>query len=380
MSSAAPFLDNIQEDDWLAGVFYFCNTSELPMSVESTPCMPIDDLDKDRFRPAAHHPLVPDEGREATVYTIHSLGAELQRLREATGLTQAEVAEDRSWSESKVTRFESGDIKVTPSDLEGLLRLYGVTDEQGAKLLNASLAAKAKRVTVYNSILAPRYRQYMEYEAGAERIAVYSSTLLLPEFLRPERNARTVERLLATYALSPHGRRVKNNPELQAQLRRSRAAYLLGRSGPGIHCIIDEAVFGRLGGEDQKTKGSASELAVVVRGLQRLITIGERESPDDAHLNPGITIQIAPFAVMPPSEEGYPFSLMRAHQSPTAAHISWTEDQGFYFGQSDIRQEYLAKFVKLSQAIPKPDETHDRLESILHTYGGTAPQPQRPMK
>src|SRR5690349_595810 len=52
----------------------------------------------------------------------------VRKAREASGLTQGQVAEQLSWSISKVNRMENGEVTISPTDLSALLNLFGVND------------------------------------------------------------------------------------------------------------------------------------------------------------------------------------------------------------------------------------------------------------
>lgn len=68
-----------------------------------------------------------------------SLGAELRLARKALNLTLAVVADRTGWSESKVSRLETGARNVTSEDVATLLAIYDITGPQ-----RDSLIAKAK--------------------------------------------------------------------------------------------------------------------------------------------------------------------------------------------------------------------------------------------
>lgn len=56
----------------------------------------------------------------------------LRRWREGSGLSQAQVAETLGILQSTVSRWETGQYRVTIDDLRILVRIYGVTvDEAG---------------------------------------------------------------------------------------------------------------------------------------------------------------------------------------------------------------------------------------------------------
>ena len=50
----------------------------------------------------------------------------IRKHREATGRKQGQVAEELSWSISKVNRIENGDVTISKTDLSALLQLLDV--------------------------------------------------------------------------------------------------------------------------------------------------------------------------------------------------------------------------------------------------------------
>ena len=67
------------------------------------------------------------------------LGGELRRIREAAGLSGMSVANELGWSQSKVSRVETGRFGASLSEVADLLNFYGVAEEVRAELL-ASVA------------------------------------------------------------------------------------------------------------------------------------------------------------------------------------------------------------------------------------------------
>src|SRR5689334_11316448 len=66
------------------------------------------------------------------------IGAELRRIRLATGLSGEQAARALDWSQAKVSRMETGRTAFTVRDVAGLLAVYGVTDDVRAELLAAT--------------------------------------------------------------------------------------------------------------------------------------------------------------------------------------------------------------------------------------------------
>ncbi|MFF3349765.1 helix-turn-helix domain-containing protein, partial [Streptomyces sp. NPDC002779] len=58
------------------------------------------------------------------------LGAELRRLRLASGLKSTEVAERLMVSQPKISHMENGNRAISPRDVRDLCAIYDVTDQQ----------------------------------------------------------------------------------------------------------------------------------------------------------------------------------------------------------------------------------------------------------
>lgn len=86
------------------------------------------------------------QGSDSTV-RIEVLGEELRRLREACGLTLADVVARIGISESHLSRWEKGKRVPGPEDVSALLVIYGVTGEERQELL--ALAKKAGQLGLW---------------------------------------------------------------------------------------------------------------------------------------------------------------------------------------------------------------------------------------
>src|SRR5260370_8972856 len=69
---------------------------------------------------------------------------ELKRLREATGLTGEQVAEQMGWSAAKVYRIEGDKVRVLARDVQRLLTLYGIGGEQRDAVMELARLARVK--------------------------------------------------------------------------------------------------------------------------------------------------------------------------------------------------------------------------------------------
>lgn len=106
----------------------------------------------------------------------------LRNAREASQLTQAEVAERLEWSVSKVNRIENGEVTISATDLRALLALLEVTDAPTVELLT-SYARTARRRGWWDDAdvrphLTTALRQLIQYEAEATAIRSFQPTLI----------------------------------------------------------------------------------------------------------------------------------------------------------------------------------------------------------
>src|SRR5215467_8236990 len=107
------------------------------------------------------------------------LAMELQRRREATGMSREEVARQLEWSTSTIFRIETGRSRPQPGNVRTLLELYGVTGPERAGLIQ--LARDARQPGWWHSfrdVLPNPYEVYIGLEAGA--VLAASSSMKKP--------------------------------------------------------------------------------------------------------------------------------------------------------------------------------------------------------
>jgi len=112
------------------------------------------------------------------------LTIELRRRRAEAKLTQRQVAQSLDWSPSKVIRIEQGTVRIGVTDLQALLRLYGVSDpEMIAELTAMARESKKLPFAEYREIFAAEALRYFQYEANASIIRQVTP-LLVPGLLQ----------------------------------------------------------------------------------------------------------------------------------------------------------------------------------------------------
>lgn len=185
------------------------------------------------------------------------LRLELRALREAAGMTASSVAKAVSWSTAKMTRLETGDGWVQPTDVEALCRLYGASEELTELLSAYALVTKTNRdqwkSKEYQSVILPGFSAYVGLEESATHIRSYQSEYV-PGLLQTEAYMREQLR---------HTRRPQDEVERLVKIRLDRQAILRrqGRESARLSVVINESVLRRVMGKAELMR---SQLDVLV--------------------------------------------------------------------------------------------------------------------
>ena len=184
------------------------------------------------------------------------LGYELRQHREAAGKTGEDVAAALGWSDSKVSRIETGQIAVTWGDVSDMLDLYGVADPQVRDAL-ISLARQARQQGwwhPYASILGRPYATYIGLESAAESLRVFEP-LTVPGQLQTEPYARAIIRT-TTRELGA------DEVERLVEVRLRRQDVIFNSDDPlRLSVVLDEAVLRREVGGPAVMAGQLRRLA-----------------------------------------------------------------------------------------------------------------------
>lgn len=123
------------------------------------------------------------------------LGHELRRIREAEGLSGMSVAKDLGWSQSKVSRVETGRFGASLAEVADLLNFYGVAEEVRAELLGTVARAEGlEGAWVVRAGGAPRRQSSVQVlESRVRHIRQYQA-LWIPGLLQSPEYAAAVAR------------------------------------------------------------------------------------------------------------------------------------------------------------------------------------------
>lgn len=208
------------------------------------------------------------------------LGFELQRLRDAAGLTGDQVAKSMEWAAaSKTYRMEKGEIGVQAADLRALIELYGVTDPELVEALK-QLAREGRQRgwwAPYNDVLNRNYATYIGLEAGASELRCYEA-LVFQGLIQTEAYARALFQAYSPNVLTP-------GIDRKVALRMDRQARIGGPDPLRLVMVVDESVIlRRVGG-----KQVMYEQLTHIKGLIESEAISFRVIPLTVGAHPGMT-------------------------------------------------------------------------------------------
>lgn len=196
------------------------------------------------------------------------LRAELRKARGAARLTQRDAAERLAWSESKLIRIENGAVGLSVTDLQAMLKLYGVTNRQAvADLAEAARGSRGSSWwSRYRDVVSPQFALYLGQEASASSIRVFHP-FLIPGLLHTDDYAYE---LIRVHCSDEEARHI-------VDMRRQRQQQLLGHpDSPELTFVLgEEALYRWIGGP-----------AVMRRQLEHLLDLGWQ---------PGISVSVIPF-------------------------------------------------------------------------------------
>lgn len=276
---------------------------------------------------------------EATVLRM-MLGGQLRRLRESADITPEQAGFEIRASRSKISRLETGRVRLKPRDVKDLLTLYGLTDaDVQAKFL--SLVRQSNTPdwwTTYSDILPDWFEIYLGFESAASTIRSFEIQFV-PGLFQTEDYARAVTRL---------GRKTAPADEIEdrVRLRLRRQALHARQQPPRIWTVMDEAVLRRpVGG------------AAVMRGqLKHLLEMAKM---------PHVTLQVVPFSRGGHAAESGSFTVLRFEERdlPDVVYLEQLTGAIYLDQRSDVEQ-YLEVVDALSGEALTPDATTRFIEQV----------------
>jgi transcriptional regulator with XRE-family HTH domain len=265
------------------------------------------------------------------------LAAELQRRREATGMSREEVARQLEWSTSTLFRIETGRNRPQPGNVRMLLELYGVTGPERDGLIQ--LTREARQPGWWHSfrdVLPNPYEVYIGLEAGATSIRNFEP-VVVPGLLQTADYAREIFRN-GPIELDP------DEVERLLEVRLARQKILARDDRPHLWAVIDEAVIHRVVGD-----------ADVMREQLRHLTNAAQQGKT--------TIQVMPYRAGARAGAIGAFVILDFAEAtdPTVVYVETLAGDIYLEERPDVNRYTLA-FDRLVAAALHPDDSVHLIE------------------
>ena len=266
---------------------------------------------------------------------------ELRRLRDEHGLTIEQVQE-RSGGDIKapsISRWESGERSVRPTDLRLLLDIYGVDSDRREALLTLSRQAKERGWwQSYGSAIPQWFQVYVGLEAEASSVRVYESELV-HGLLQTADYYRAFLRAAPAAAADAEADR-------KIEVRLARQERLTGDDPPEYWAVLNEAVIRRVVGGARVMREQLDHIA---------------EMAGMAHVN----VQVLPFgAGVHPAMDGS-FEIL-GFPEPGDPDVVYLENQAgsLYLEEQPEIDRYARMFSHLMAKALDPEESRRMIARI----------------
>ena len=253
----------------------------------------------------------------------------------------AAVAGQLGWSESKLSRIETGKLSINKADLELLVGVYATSEQTKARL--AELRSRPRKPDwwePYTDALTDPYETYIAREAQATTIAAYEAQIV-PGLLQTAEYAQAVVEADSTL----------QDPDTiyqRVQVRMARQAVLTREPRPTFRVVIDEAVLMRpIGGPD-----------LFRQQLLSLAGAADRRN---------VSLQVLPFAVGAHRALAGSFTILEFPDGAPSLVYSEGLTGGVVRGDSGDVRSYHESFEAISAVALTPEASVDLINSVART-------------
>jgi transcriptional regulator with XRE-family HTH domain len=270
------------------------------------------------------------------------LAIELQRRREASGLSREEAARQLEWSTSTIFRIETGRSRPQPGNVRVLLDLYGVTGPERDGLIQLSRDSRQPGWWhSFRDVLPNPYEVYIGLESGAASIRNFEP-LVVPGLLQTPDYAREMGRN-GPYELD------RDEVDRRVEVRMARQRILARDDRPRLWTVIDEAVIRRqVGGPD-----------VMRSQLQHLAECAQQGMT---------TLQVVPYSAGAHAGTAGPFVILEFQEAtdPAMVYVETLAGDIYLEERVDVNRYTLA-FDRLCAAALHPDDSVRLIEQAAST-------------
>lgn len=272
------------------------------------------------------------------------LGAQLRKLREASGVSRANAGWEIRGSESKISRMELGRVSFKERDVEDLLTLYGVhdNDQRGVLLALAREANTPGWWHRFNDVLPDWFQPYLGLEAATVRIRTYE-VQFVPGLLQTAGYARAVIQLARDHTS-------EDEVDRRVRLRMERQRILARNDPPHLWAVVDEAALRRPIGGPHIMR---DQLLALIESTKR----------------PNIRLQVIPFQAGGHAAGGGAFTVLRFPE-PDLPDIIYLEQltSALYLDKRDDVEHYVAAMERLCVEAEPLTRTTDILHGMLRDF------------
>ncbi|AWZ05228.1 MULTISPECIES: helix-turn-helix transcriptional regulator [unclassified Streptomyces] len=272
------------------------------------------------------------------------LGAELRRLRLASGLTSTQVAERLLISQPKISHLENGRRAIKPRDVRDLCGLYGVTDQQVIDSL-MRMASESDRQGWWVAFGEVPYAVFIGLETEASSIRTYEP-LVIPGLMQTPAYAAAV--IAETI---PQATPEQIATRLEVRLRRQHRFHHPARP-LSLWVVLDESALRRVVGSP----------AIMREQLEHLSSLSTQ---------PYITVQVLPHGVGAHPGISGQFSLLHFTDAPGAGTVyleRFTSD--LYLEKRSDVERYSGMYEHLQAQALDPDSTRQFITRATEIHTG----------
>jgi transcriptional regulator with XRE-family HTH domain len=276
------------------------------------------------------------------------LGAELRRLRLASGLKSTEVAERLMVSQPKISHLENGNRAISPRDVRDLCTIYGVTDQQVIDSL-IQMAKESGQPGWWQAYGDIPQSVYIALETDAAVLHTYEP-MMIPALLQTPAYAHAVIRETIPLPTAEQAAR-----RLRVRLRRQHRIYDLTRP-LRLWIVLDESALRRVVGSPD----------VMREQLEHLNALGTE---------PHITVQVLPHTVGAHPGLSGQFSVLTFAENPGGVVYLERFSSDLYLEKpSDVRH-YSVMYEHLQALALSPDSSRGFITDVTKSYIDTASRP-----
>ncbi|GAB3479730.1 helix-turn-helix domain-containing protein [Amycolatopsis cihanbeyliensis] len=263
----------------------------------------------------------------------------LRAARKECKLAMIEVVEKLDWSQSTLSRIETGLRNASVEEVSALLAVYQVTGARRDGLLE--MARDVDRPNWLETRYADvphQAKTLAQYESDATRI-VDAASILVPGLLQTPSYVRS---LMHSGGVAP--------ADIQARvdLRAERQKVLDRRKPPSLVAFVDEAALRRrIGGS-----------RVMADQLRHLVTMAERAT---------VELRVIPFDVGGHSGVNGAYVLLEFYDARPVVHLEHRRSGLFLHQKADV-DPYVEATASLNAVALDPMQSVRMVESIAESY------------